>query len=197
MKRVIFAVAVLGASMIKAQEPSSYLETQQHAVDRVTRIAKMMGVTNSQKVYDGLREAALENEMKAVRSGHPELVAPEDIDSCQKEIVRQDTAKVAEERARQQSIETTRASDVAKAEREKIEVQQREEERQKELALNHCGTFVWIGTTEHCVYLLDGYPDHTNDDLRSGKQLVYRRGDEDRYIYIDMHGRVENIQTSH
>ena len=52
-------------------------------------------------------------------------------------------------------------------------------------------TVLSAGTSETCVYLLKGWPNHINTDARSGKQLVYTG----MYVYIDLRGLVENIQT--
>ncbi len=56
------------------------------------------------------------------------------------------------------------------------------------------GTKIRIGMSERCVYKILGYPDHTNEDALSGKQLVYSN---DLFVYIDRQGRVEDIQTTY
>jgi hypothetical protein len=75
-----------------------------------------------------------------------------------------------------------------------LEADQEKKERIQGLLDHHCPSHVHIGIPEACVYLLMGNPDHTNEDLRSGKQLVYP---DDTYVYIDTDGMVENVQTSH
>lgn len=56
------------------------------------------------------------------------------------------------------------------------------------------GAPVRVGMSEDCVYILLGKPNHINKEVRSGKQLVYSNN---HIVYINLDGRVENIQSTH
>jgi hypothetical protein len=155
-----------------------HLPTQEEAAQQAKNQAQAGGIQaflhQSTLIDDAVYDARA-NEIKAIASGHSELVAPEDLESC-KQAIMLDTKTRAEDTAKNAAVE--RNYNATQALLEKY----------------HCGSYVHIGITERCVFILMGGPLHINDDELAGMtQLVYDHG----YIYIDKNGRVENIQSSH
>jgi len=131
------------------------LPSKGEALEKIRREKSALGGASVEDSYNAVI-AAQAAEVNAIRSGHPELVALEDLAGA-KEVAKQ-------------------------------------EDRQDRLDLHHCPSVVRIGIEEACVYILLGYPDHTNDDALSGKQLVYPH---DYFVYVDHDGIVENIQSTY
>ena len=169
-----------GTSFANAQ--LKYLPTQKEAAQKAKDQSQTGGIQallhQSMSIDDAVHDARAE-EITAITSGHSELVAPEDLDDC-KQAIMLNAEKKAEDAAKNAVI--LRARNIAQA------------QLKDQLEKNHCDSYVHIGITETCVFILMGGPLHTNDDELAGiMQLVY---DHD-YIYIDKNGRVENIQSSH
>jgi hypothetical protein len=132
---------------------------------------------------------AIQEEIKAIKGGHPERVSPEDRANCNANISYEAESKARSER------ESALAQE--RAEKENMEAARNEEDRKNKIEMlkkYHCPTAVRVGSREKCVYLLLGHPDHTNVDALSGKQLVYPN---DYYVYVSLNGVVEDIQSTY
>jgi len=173
-----------GKPTAKQAVPLSELPTQREAAWKAKKEPRHVDGATLEEIEAAVKTAR-QAEIKAITSGHIDLVAPEDLEDCRKSMARK-VALDAETEARKAWTDTVAKSDAAHKEAKERELV---EARKK----SHCPSFLSIGISEECVYLLMGYPDRTNEDLRTGKQLVYSN---DRYVYIDLRGRVENIQFS-
>jgi hypothetical protein len=148
------------------RSPSPKLPTPPQAAAKVNHDAAAAGKLASSAEMETAWKAARKAEIDAVRSGHGNSVDPSDLEECQRAI------EVEDFNARQAKYEASKKEDLTR---------------------NHCSEEVQIGTSETCVYLLMGYPDQTNVDSLSGKQLVYPN---DRFVYINTQGNVEDVQSS-
>jgi hypothetical protein len=177
-----------------AVAPAPRLLTQREAAWKAKKESWTAGGATLEEIQAAV-EVARQAEIKAITSGHTELVAPEDVEDCKRAMARAVAAE-NEAKAKAESAARAKASDDAIAARKAAE-------HRAELLKYHCPTsqasvdfprsYIHIGTSEACVYLLLGYPDHINEDALSGKQLVYPNY---YYVYINLRGYVENIQST-
>jgi hypothetical protein len=165
-----------------------------------------LGGKTLQEMQRQVREDTRLKEMKTIREGHPERVAPEDREACMKEVAEQEAAEAAKKAAQAQAEEARlkemAANKARDAAADKAWAEKERQDHERQMKLNHCPQSVHIGTSETCVYLIEGQPTRVNEDLRSGTQLVYRKyvsdtDTQEKYIYIDLNGRVANVQTSY
>jgi hypothetical protein len=182
MRPIIIAVFVLALSSTTGYSQTQQLSQRKAANDFYSR-EKANGhsptLEDVEKAVDDVRQ----QEVKAFNAGHPEFITPADLEDVKKAVAEQ-VQKAKDDEDRLKSIAVAKASDDAQIKKQDADVA-------RGLKENHCPSHVSIGTAESCVYLLKGWPDHINADALSGKQLVYPHA----YIYINLRGRVEDIQT--
>jgi hypothetical protein len=167
MRHIVAVVTLLAMSIschsqtpapAKPDHPVTLLPTQKQAAEKAKEDSLNGGLQaylHQQALIDDAVADAERAEIKAIISGHPELVAPEDMESCQKAI-----------------------ADAAKA-KEEYDALQRDKARTDALLKQfNCPSSVQIGIKEICVTILMGAPEHTVDDVLYGKMLVFKDGTE-------------------
>jgi hypothetical protein len=186
---VLILVLVLTVPVVVSQ--TVLLQTQRQAASNTAERLKSTGYTPTLEEIEAGVDVARQAEITAIRNGHPEKVAPADTEDCRKVMAKQDADAWT---ARQKAVTDAEiaASDAAAAAAAEKERKVEAKNDRADLLKHHCPAAVHIGTSVTCVYLILGYPDHTNVDARSGKQLVYP---DDTYVYINLRGFVEDFQS--